>query len=228
MNRSDDKVLECLRAFESDESLLSREQAYNVLIEEAAKGELNAMFWLGVIHEREKEYISPKDSFEWFLKAAKAGNLNAQFQIGYHYLHGQYVNADNHKAFKWFHASAMNGYPNSQNSLGTMYMRRQVSIEDDPDLSENYDERTKKKAWEWLMRSASQHHYSGLCNLAGMYSHGVYVDRDDDMAISLYRFAVDVNKKDTRARGMLEKMNASAEMTEQDKIRLSDLFSDVV
>lgn len=143
--RNDVRVMECIRAFENDESLLSREEAYNTLIEEADKGEINAMVWLGIIHDKEKEYISPKDSFEWFLLAAKAGSIKAKFQMGYHYLHGKYVGADNHKAFKWFRDSAMLGYPHAQNSLGTMYLRRQVSFDDDPDLCENYDQKSKEK-----------------------------------------------------------------------------------
>lgn len=224
--RNDAKVKECLKAFENDGSVLSREEAYNILVEEAEKGEINAMVWLGIIHDQEKEYISPKDCFEWFQRAAKAGSIHAKFQMGYHYLHGKYVGADEHEAFKWFRDSAMLGYPHAQNSLGTMYLRGQVSIEDDPDLCEYYDEKRRKKGWEWLLKSASQHHYSGLCNLAVLYSQGIYVEKNEDMAISLYRLAADINKKDSRARLMLEKMGVPAELNEQDIERLEGLLDD--
>lgn len=221
------KVQECIRVFEGDNaSSLSKEEAYQALIEEANKGNLSAMFWLGVIHEQEKEYASAKCSFEWFLKAARLGNSDAQFQVAYHYLHGIYVDTNNHEAYKWYQDSARQGNPHSQNSLGTMYLRNQISIEDDSDLREQYEEKSNAKGWEWLMKAASQRHYAGLCNLAGMYLNGVYVNKDEDTAASLYRLAVEVNTKNTRAIGMLEKMGVAIDMTDLDRKRLIDLFSE--
>ena len=58
------------------------------------------MFLLGAICEHEEECLSQGEGFEWFLRAAKNGYAPAQFQIGYHYLHGVYVD----QLFKDIHA----------------------------------------------------------------------------------------------------------------------------
>lgn len=209
-------------------------QAYGLFLKAAESGDTYAMFWLGVICEQEEELLSPMEGFEWFLKAAKEGNPAAQFQVGYHYLHGVNVKQDYTEARRWFTVSAAKGYPLSQNSLGTMYLRGQVRSEGmtgsgDEDV-DSEDERKKnlETGWRWLMCSAAQRHPSGLYNLAGMYMQGVHVDKDVDMAVSMYRLAHLLGGTGTRAIDILNSIGVSPEFTEEDDERLDGLFMDFV
>lgn len=209
-------------------------KAHTLFVQAAEKGNTDAMFWLGVICEKEEDFLSPKEGFEWFLKAAKAGSLPAQFQVGYHYLHGVNVEQDYTEACRWFTVSAAKGYPLSQNSLGTMYLRGQVGFEgtvgSGDEEADSEEERKKNLAtgWKWLMRSAAQRHPSGLYNLAGMYLYGVHVDKDVDIAVSMYRLAHLLGGTGTRAIDILNSIGFPPEFTEEDDERLDGLFMDFV
>lgn len=212
-------------------------EAYRLFSIAADQGDTTAMFWLGAICENEDEYKSPQEGFEWFLKAAKMGNIAAQFQIGYHYLHGVYVKQDYFQAFKWFMISAVRGYPHSQNSVGTMYLRGQVKLDelgewiDENRHSDNEikidQEKCQRSGYRWLMKSAKQNHPSGLYNLAGMYLYGVYVDKDEELAISMYRVANEIGGTGTRALAMLSKLGAEISVQQEDYERLNNLFANM-
>lgn len=211
-------------------------KAYELLVKMAKKGDNDARFWLGAICEHEEECLSPSEGFEWFLKAAQNGYAPAQFQIGYHYLHGVHVEMDYFQAYKWFMLSAIQGYPCSQNSLGIMYLRRQVKLEEwltqisegTDELYNGYDlEKNQRIGYRWLMKSARQKHPSGLYNLAGMYLHGVYVDKDEKLAISMYRIANEIGGTDTRALDMLKKLETDIIVQREDYERLDNLFMNI-
>jgi len=211
-------------------------EAYKLFGKAAEMGDNYAMFWLGAICENEEECLSPDEGFEWFLKAAKNGYAPAQFQIGYHYLHGVYVEQNYYQAYKWFMLSAIQGYPHSQNSVGTMYLRGQVKFEEWYTQNSNtidgmhneYDsEKNQRMGHRWLLKSARQRHPSGLYNLAGMYLHGVYVDKDEQLAISLYRIANDIGGAGTRALDMLNKLGTDIRAQEDDYARFENIFVDM-
>lgn len=206
-------------------------EAYRLFHIAADQGDANAMFWLGAICENEDECKSPQEGFEWFLKAAKTGYIPAQYQIGYHYLHGVYVKQDYLHAFKWFMISAVRGYPNSQNSVGTMYLRGQVKFDEWLERNNHIENETaynqeecQRSGHRWLMKSAKQNHPSGLYNLAGMYLYGVYVEKDEDIAISMYRLADKLGGTGTRAADMLDKLGVDHVIREEDYERLENLF----
>lgn len=209
-------------------------EAYRIFRIAADQGDTVAMFWLGAICENEDEFRSPKEGFEWFFKAAKMGNIAAQYQIGYHYLHGVYVEQDYFQAFKWFMISAVRGYPHSQNSIGTMYLRGQVKVGEWIDKNHHSDneikidqEKCQRFGYRWLMKSAKQNHPSGLYNLAGMYLYGVYVDKDEELAVSMYRIANEIGGTGMRALDMLNKLGTEIRVQQTDYERLDHLFEDI-
>ena len=82
----------------------------------------------------------------------------------------------------------------------------------------------QRTGWRWLMKSASQRHPSRLYNLAGMYLYGVYVEKDFDLAVSMYRLANKIGGTGTRSMDILNKLKVDSEFSEIDDKRLELFF----
>ncbi len=74
------------------------------------------------------------------------------------------------------------------------------------------------------MKASVQNHSAARYNLAGMYLHGVYVEKDEQMAVNLYRLSAEQSNSETRAVEMLSELNAPQSMTDEDRKRIKTLF----
>ena len=110
----------------------------------AAKGNGDAQFMLGVMHENglglEKNLSA---AASWYLKAAEAGIASAQYNIGVFYQLGTGVAADPREALKWHSRAADQGHHRAHNKLATMYYTRVSVVRD------------TVEAWKWLTLAAA-------------------------------------------------------------------------
>lgn len=77
---------------------------------EAANGEPNGMFGLGVLAEHKGDEAA---AFGWYEKAARAGLPSAQVLIAQRYAAGKGVAADPVAAYAWFTRAKESGVPNA-------------------------------------------------------------------------------------------------------------------
>ncbi len=108
-------------------------------------------------------------------EAALAGNADAQFCLGYMYLFGKGVAANEAKAFELFQKSAAQGNADSQCNLGLIYY-----------LGKSVPQ-SKSRALEMFQKSAEQGNPDGQYNLGVMYKDGDGAPRDDIKAFELFQ-----------------------------------------
>jgi len=92
------------------------------LKEEAAQGDADAQFTLGVRYSRGRGV--PQDyaqALKWFRLAANQGKAAAQLNLGVMYHEGEGVPRDYAQALKWYRLAAAQGHAKAQYNLGAMY-----------------------------------------------------------------------------------------------------------
>lgn len=81
----------------------------------AAKGDVDAQFFLGVMYSRgqgvDQDY---PQSLKWYLKAAEQGDMQAQSKLGVMYGNAQGVTQDLVQAHKWYSLAALAGDEDSR------------------------------------------------------------------------------------------------------------------
>ncbi|MCF6275296.1 MAG: hypothetical protein L3J05_05995 [Robiginitomaculum sp.] len=102
---------------------------------------------------------------------ADDGNKYAQNIIGKMYSYGRGVPVSNDKALTYFKMASEAGLADAQENLGFLY-----------ELSFN----NPVEAAKWYRKAANQNHIEGLKSLAGLYSSGNGVPKNQTKAIELY------------------------------------------
>ena len=120
---------------------------YKNIRADAAKGDPNAQYNMGVLYERgqivKQDY---KEAIKWYRKAADQDLAMAQFNLALMYDEGHGVKQDYKEAAKWYKKAAVQGLPQAEYNLGYMYLNGQGVFKD-------YDEAVK-----WLKLSAEHGH----------------------------------------------------------------------
>lgn len=93
-----------------EEPTLTVVEAYELAKKDAAKGDAEAQYKLG-LHWVDGRAVAKnfKEAFKWFKKSADKGNANGQFELGYLYETGKGVEKNPKEALYWFKKSAEQG-----------------------------------------------------------------------------------------------------------------------
>ena len=108
-----------------------------------------------------------RKAVSWFEKSAKQGYMLAQYDLGLMYRLGYGVHDDRKQAAFWFEKAARQGYALAQANLGALYRDARLL--------------NTEKALMWMRKSLAQKERPvlALCNLADIYSRGLYGVRRD-------------------------------------------------
>lgn len=107
------------------------EQARRWLERAAANGDPNAQFYLASLYQTSEMQGSRQAAFEWMKAAAEQGHLAAQGNLGWMYLQGEGVEADQDAALYWLEEAAGRGLAMAQFNLSLLYERMAVQQEAD-------------------------------------------------------------------------------------------------
>mgnify|MGYP001557592173 CR=1 FL=1 len=117
---------------------------------EAARGNPDAQFHLGITCAGEGPSQDYPRAIEWYSKAANQNHPLAQFNLGIMYANGQGVKQNHQEAEIWFGKSARLGDAGAQHRLGMN--RYQASIDGLPEsMSES-----RIEAYKWFVLSAAK------------------------------------------------------------------------
>lgn len=93
-----------------------------VLLEDAAAGDVSAMFYLGRAYEEVKGVPHDySEALKWYEAAAEHGSGPAAWSVGCLYERGRGVQADDSQAQMWFERAASSGYRRA--ALSRLYVR---------------------------------------------------------------------------------------------------------
>jgi TPR repeat protein len=161
----------------------------------AAKGDADAQFWLGAMHEEGRG--TPRDDVQavrWFRLAAEQGHSGAQLVLGAAHADGRGVPRDDLQAVHWYQRAAQQGLSEAQFRLGVMHAEGRGVPRDDV------------QAVHWWRRAAEQGHANAQFNLGVRHMDGRTVPRDDAQAVRWFRLAAE--QGDASAQTVLGAMHA--------------------
>jgi TPR repeat protein len=101
----------------------TREQRLANMENQAAGGDVQAWYCLGLMHEQ--GYGGPQNicqAASCYRQAAEKGQIQAQYRLGSLYYHGQGVPRDLQQAAAWYQKAAAQGDSQAQAALGNMYL----------------------------------------------------------------------------------------------------------
>lgn len=121
-------------------------------------------------------------AFPLFKRIAEGGSVEAMGYLGFMYLHGQGIAANETEAELWLRAAVdKRRDARAMHGLGNFY-----------EMDSRY-----YYARHWYEAAVREHDYApAMSSLAGMYAHGWYVTANRDSAIALYRKAADAGLED--------------------------------
>ena len=167
------------------------DKAEKLLLSEAGKGNVLALFDLGRFYTAEKFERKDDSRSESYYADALKGFMQLQgkdeyeklhayicYRIGKMYCYGLGTAKDEAEAFKWFEKSAVAGNKFAQFSIGNCYYYGSG-------IEQNYE-----KAFRWYKASAEQGQPYAQYALAQMYSRGEAVLKDDAKAKEYYEKAL--------------------------------------
>lgn len=155
-------------------------KAFELFKEEAEKGVLLALFWLGTFYYegRGTEKSDPAMSLMWLTKAAERGDVVAQYNVGMHYMNGEGVEKDPKAALVWFEKAARQGYAEGAFCAGLALRKNPHRTEED-----------LKQAVAWYQQAADAGHAFAQCNLGNCYANGSGVEKNGPLAMKWFRKA---------------------------------------
>ena len=180
----------CKLLYDKDSKLEEYQEAEQLLLIEAQRGNVLAMHDLGKLYSTEtlgtkdekKSYAYYWDALQGFLKIEPTMQQKikpyVQYRIGKMYYYGLGTEQDYVKSFEWFEKSAMQGNKFAQYSLANQYYYG------------NGVEKDLSQAFKWYNKAAEQGQPYALYAVAQMYSKGEYVAKDNDAAQRYYRDAL--------------------------------------
>ena len=156
-------------------------EAVALLQKEAATGNPDAQYGLGILYEKGlPEAQIPQNSteaFHWYSAAADKGHAPSQNNLGFLYYTGQGTPRDYAQALHWYEKSAAQNDPMAEYNLGTLYYRGLGVTKD------------FKKARALYLQAAQQGNVTAQNNLGFIYEHGLGVTRDFREAVRWYKLA---------------------------------------
>lgn len=178
--------------------------------EKAEKGNAQAQFMMGYLHQQPVVAFVQPDSakaFAWFEKAARQGHAQAAQVLGLIYQKGDGTTADPAAARRWYQYAADRGLAEAQFALGAMYLDGHGGPQD-YELAVFWFKRADKQnfppgsialgnmcatgrgvpkdmniAFAWFLRAAELGNGDAMLRVAGMYRFGTGVAKDVGIAI---------------------------------------------
>jgi len=158
--------------------------AHNEWLPIAEQGDVNAQFYLGLLHSRQLiDQASQEQAVKWYLLAAKNDHINAQFNLGLKYDKGIGVEQSDAEAFSWYLKAASSGHPEAQFNVANMY-RDGRGVE-----------HSNEQAATWYKASSINNLPQAQANLALVLHLGIGIEKDITMA---YVWATLASEADTR------------------------------
>ena len=98
------------------------EQAYQLWLPLAKKGDANAQYNLGLLYQKGQGVEqNDREALIWFSKAAQQGLLDAQYNTALMYYEGRGVAVSKMEAIEWWKLAAEKGHAPSQHNLAVLY-----------------------------------------------------------------------------------------------------------
>ena len=145
--------------------------AHNEWLPLAEQGDVNAQFYLGLLHSRQLiDWASQEQAVKWYLLAANNDHVNAQFNLGIKYNKGVGVKQSATEAFAWYFKAANNGHPEAQFNVANMY-RDGRGVE-----------HSNEQAATWYKASSINNLPQAQANLALLLHLGTGIEQDEIMA----------------------------------------------
>lgn len=190
-------------------------QAFQIMSQEAEKGNTNAMLTLGSMYERgigtPRNFVN---ALEWYRKAAAADMAEGYYNVGVCYEIGMGTTGNPQEAFNNFEKSAEKGLPQGLYKLASLYFSGGGTAKNEPwgvellsraanaghaaaanDLGvisfegQFGQEKDIAKAFEWFSRSAELGNGEGMKNLAVFYRDGLGRPADKGQELKWYALA---------------------------------------
>ena len=131
------------------------------LLERAERGDVEAMFRLGIRYDQENGERDIVEAVKWYKKAAGLGHRDAQHVLGVLYVTGDGVPIDFAEAEKWLLKSAEQGNTAAQHDLALMYRNQKNDHE---------------ASLKWLLKSAEAGNVAAQLQMSKVYGLGIGVD----------------------------------------------------
>ncbi len=189
----------------SEELLSSYTETYEILLEQADQGNVQAQFMLGVFYQTGHGVLQdPQQAFQWYYRAAQQDYIPAQCNLGIMHASGHGVLQDKEVALKWYSRAAFNlivgnKHPNkTHKEIFSHYY--QLAKEGHPEayleLSFMYKEgwgveNNDSAALECLRKIAEQGKADAQHNLGLMYAHGQGIERNEYTAVEWLKKAAE-------------------------------------
>ena len=131
------------------------------LLERAERGDVEAMFRLGIRYDQENGERDIVEAVKWYTKAAELGHRDAQHVLGVLYVTGDGVPVDLEMAEKLLLKSAEQGNTAAQHDLALMYRNQKNDHE---------------ASLKWLLKSAEAGNVAAQLQMSKVYGLGIGVD----------------------------------------------------
>jgi TPR repeat protein len=144
----------------------------------ATKGNVNAMFSLGVLYSYgvAQDYVKAR---EWYEKAAERGDARAMAELGGLYFSGAGMEQDYATAREWLEKAASADQAGAMTTLGAIYHKGLG-------VSQDY-----AKARDWYEKAAAKGEANAMFNLGILHSNGLGVTQDYVKAREWFEKAAD-------------------------------------
>lgn len=150
------------------------------LVGKAEAGDLAAQLLLGAAYETGKGMaVDYQKAAFWYQKAAEAGHADGQRALGVLHEKGLGVAKDAGRAAEWYRRAAEQGLARAQVNLGQLYEEGGMG------LARDY-----AQALHWYQMASAREYGRGENQLGLMYERGLGVEKNLDLARSLYQKAV--------------------------------------
>ena len=142
------------------------------------------------------------EAAKWYRMAAEQGDALAQNNLAELYFDGKGVKQDYVEAVKWFRKAAEQGLSYSQVSMGWVYMNGLGGLPID-----------YQQAVYWNKLGAQQGHQEGYNNLGWLFENGLGVEKNYQIAASLYQEAAKQGNQEAtkRLENLISSKKVSAE-----------------
>ena len=209
---------------EGEPDIRNGEMAVYWLTKAAGQGDAEAMSLLGYFYADGMELIAPDlaEARKWHVKAAETDHSSHAFLLAEMYERGVYFAQDDAEAFKWYLKAAEAGRVNAMMALVRLYregagverneagalawqlqaapqlLQRARNILADLYLRGNSGYKNERLAGFWREASRGLDSYHDMALLADIYSYGLTVKKDVDVALKYYEQAAEAGHLDSQ------------------------------
>ena len=152
----------------SETVVISPVEAFNLILAEAEKGDLDAMLTAGTFYEQGVGI--PRHfgkALEWYKKAAEAGSAPAMYNVGVCYEIGMGAAPSLNDAFSWYNKAGDKKLPQALHKLAGLYLEG-LGVKQD-----------QAKAVEYMVKAVENGHPIAANELGIIYLNGLWGQKKD-------------------------------------------------